>query len=129
MPCTKASLLNTFNQAVNIFNKGADNTIGGLLDENVTIYSYRQVQYSGIANAEQYFTKEFTKEAQFYPTVTSYNVSDSGTTAQVSGSANWTSTSTEHLPGGKESFDFQFQFVCENGQWLLLNLNCWNQQE
>ena len=59
MACTKAALLNTFNQAVNIFNTESDNTIGGLLDENVTVYSHKHVSYSGIADVEDYFRQEF----------------------------------------------------------------------
>jgi hypothetical protein len=123
MPCSKSNLLSTFYGATTIFNAHQDTSIGGILEETITINNYDQQVITNIGPVEQYFYEEFQKDALFTPTVTDYNVSGSGTTGLVIGWANWTSATTS--PEGEE-FDFQFQFVCENGRWMLLNIRCYD---
>jgi hypothetical protein len=119
MSRAQANLLATFYQARDIFNANTDPTINHLLDDNVTINTYDHNPYNGIAAVEAYFAQEFNKQAKFTPTVTSSNVS--GNSGMVGGTAGWTSHSH---PNGV-TFKFEFKFVYEGNQWLILNMDCY----
>jgi len=110
-------VLKTFNDGVRLFNANADPTIGGLLAQNVTVNSYDHTPYSGIAAVIGYFTQEFKKNAQFTPTVSGHNVT--GASGKVWGYGTWVSTCSN------QRFNYEFQFIFEDAQWLFLNLDCY----
>jgi len=112
-----AGVLAAFSDGVKVFNANTDPTIGGHLAQNVTVNSYDHTPYSGIAAVVGYFTQEFKKHAQFTPTVRGHNVT--GASGKVWGYGTWVSDSS------KQKFNFEFQFIFEDAQWLFLNLDCY----
>jgi hypothetical protein len=105
-----------FNAACDKFNINRDPTIGGWLDDNVTVFSVSSNRpVTGKHAVINYFTQQFTDSPQFNP-LSPIVVTQNGTTGTVEGSARWIDDN------GPETISFVFKFVFVNNQWLLLSL-------
>lgn len=110
------ALTTRFNDAYAIFNENKDNTIGGWLDENVTVFSVSSNRpITGGKAVENYFQQQFADCPQFNP-LSPIIVTQNGTTGTVEGSARWIDSN------GAETISFVFKFVFVKGQWLILSL-------
>jgi hypothetical protein len=111
-----------FRDCVTIFNGLADNTIGGYLDQYVTIQSVHRHQFaSGIIEVEAYFLAQFSDNPHFDPGQEGkdYYVSVNGTLGKVWGTGKWRDTNNTN--GKDEKVKFDFIFTCNGGEWLLLS--------
>jgi hypothetical protein len=110
-----------FNSACDQFNAG-DYTIGGWLDDNVTVFSVSSNRpVIGLPAVQAWFKDQFSDHPKFNPlspvAVTQNVTSKGGVTGTVEGSARWVDYN------GAETISFVFTFVLDaNRGWLLLTL-------
>lgn len=111
------SMVQCFTNAYAIFNRNSDPSIGGLLDENVTVFSVSANRpVVGRAAVENYFKQQFSDCPQFQP-LEPFISNTSGNTGTIAGSARWVDTN------GAETISFVFTFVVDSsGQWKILSL-------
>ncbi|MGH7842264.1 MAG: hypothetical protein ACREQT_12190 [Candidatus Binataceae bacterium] len=111
------ALTHRFNDAVAIFNNNQDNTIGGWLDDNVTVFSVSSNRpVTGKQGVEQYFTQQFKDNPRFTP-LTPIIVAQNGRTSTVQGTAKWVDDN------GTDTIDYVFKFVFDSTRgWLILSL-------
>ena len=110
------SMIDCFTQAYTIFNENSDPTIGGYLDENVTVFSVTANRpVVGRPAVENYFKQQFSDSPQFQP-LQPVIANCSGITGVISGSARWVDTN------GAETIAFVFTFVYTNNHWKILSL-------
>ena len=110
------ALTERFKDAYTIFNGNTDSTIGGWLDDNVTVFSVSGNRpITGKTAVENYFQQQFADCPQFNP-LSPIIVTQNGTTGTVEGSARWIDNH------GAETISFVFKFVRLRGEWLILSL-------
>ena len=118
--CTEDDLRKRFLDCVTIFNANTDSTIGGYLDQYVTVQSVHKGDLiSGIVDVEAYFADQFEDNPHFNPGQEgqTYRVNVSGSQGQVWGLGKWRDDNNTH--GEDEPVKFNFIFVCKGGSWLL----------
>ncbi len=118
MPGTKAELISAFQAAVAAFN-AQDETIGGLLEENVAMIRVSKPDKPpivGIKDVQNYLAKDFKYDN---PSFNNPNygimVNGKGTTGVIKGTAAWNDDN------GPETINFVFMFVYDEnaGKWLI----------
>jgi hypothetical protein len=118
-PDTKDGLKNFFIAAYGIFNQNTDPTIGGALDENITVFSITEHKaYTGVNAVVAYFADQFLDKPQFTPTAYRPDISSDGVSGSVTGTAKWVDEN------GTENLHFVFKLVYNSNknQWLFLNM-------
>jgi len=93
-----------------------DATIGGLLDQNVTVFSVKdKTRYNGISDVEGFFTKDFKDNPSFTPNA-GYQAFSNGKRGIIIGTACWNDKN------GPETIGFVFIWVNQGGKWMIKRL-------